>query len=95
MSKALIITPPFWDPVCPPLGMASLKAFAESNGHLVNILDLNTYNSVFKIQNEYFNEVVTQFPYMKNWNIARNGTEMLSIHQMVYMFHENKIFMVR
>ena len=92
MSKALIITPPFWDPVCPPLGMASLKAFAESNGHLVNILDFNTYNSVFQIQNEYFNEVIAQFPYMKSWNIARNGTEMLSIHQMVYMFHENKNF---
>ena len=90
MSKALLITPPFWDPICPPLGIVSIKSFAEKNGHVVNILDLNTSQKIFKIQEEYFSEIKNQFPYMKKWNIERNGTEMLSLHQIVYLYAIHK-----
>lgn len=27
MAKVLLIVPPFWDPVCVPLGISSLKAY--------------------------------------------------------------------
>jgi len=90
MSKALLITPAFWDPICPPLGAASLKSFGEMHGHQINILDLNTHTKIFGAQREYFNEVQNQFPYMKKWNIERNGTEMLSLHQIVYLFAKHK-----
>ena len=86
MSKALLITPPFWDPICPPLGVASLKSFAEINGHQVSIVDFNTHPKIFRAQTEYFDEILRQFPYMKKWNIVRNGTEMLSLHQILYLF---------
>ena len=90
MSKALLITPAFWDPICPPLGTASLKSYAEINGHQIDIVDLNTSPQIFGAQKEYFNEVQQQFPYMKKWNIERNGTEMLSLHQIVYLFAKHK-----
>ncbi len=90
MSKALLITPAFWDPICPPLGTASLKSYAEINGHQIDIVDLNTKPLIFGAQREYFNEVQQQFPYMKKWNIERNGTEMLSLHQIVYLFAKHK-----
>ena len=77
MSKALLITPPFWDPVCPPLGAASLKSFGEMNGNQINIVDLNTHTEIFGAQAEYFDEIQRQFPYMKKWNIERNGTEKI------------------
>ena len=50
MTKALLITPSFWDPICPPLGAASLKSFGEMHGHKVNILDLNTHTKIFGAQ---------------------------------------------
>jgi len=90
MSKALLITSAFWDPVCPPLGVASLKSFAEMEGHQIDIVDLNTHTEIFGTQSEYFDEIQRQFPYMKKWNIERNGTEMLSLHQIAYLFARHK-----
>ena len=90
MAKALLITSAFWDPVCPPLGAASLKSYGEMNGHQIDIVDLNTHEEIFAAQSEYFDEIQRQFPYMKKWNIERNGTEMLSLHQIVYLFARHK-----
>lgn len=90
MSNALIIVPHFWDPICVPLGVSSLKSFAEREGHYVDLLDFNTDDQIFKIQNKYFTTVLEMFPYMKRWNIFRNGTEMLSIHQLLYLNARSK-----
>jgi hypothetical protein len=90
VAKALLIVPHFWDPVCVPLGISSLKAFAESAGHQVELFDFNTVPEVFGIQRAYFTECKSQFPHFSDWNIERNGTEMLSIHQMLYLFARNR-----
>ena len=60
------------------------------NGNRINIVDLNTHAEIFGAQTEYFNEIQRQFSYMKKWNIERNGTEMLSLHQIVYLFAKHK-----
>ncbi len=86
MANALLLVPHFWDPVCVPLGISSLKAHAERHGHRVHLFDFNTVHDVFGIQREYFEEGKRQFPQWHNWNIERNGTEMLSLHQLVYLF---------
>ena len=85
MPNALLIVPPFWDPVCVPLGVSSLKSFAEARGHRVTLFDFNTVSGVFSLQRDYFKEGKRQFPYWENWNIERNGTEALSFHQMLYL----------
>jgi radical SAM superfamily enzyme YgiQ (UPF0313 family) len=84
--KVLLLVPHFWDPVCVPLGICALKAFVETRGHTAELYDFNTDAKIFGIQRQYFDEGKRQFPYWKKWNIARNGTEMLAIHQMVYLF---------
>jgi hypothetical protein len=76
--------------VCVPLGISSLKAYAESRGHSVTLLDLNTDPDIFGAQRAYFAEGKAQFPYWKHWNIERNGTEMLAIHQILYLFARNR-----
>ena len=86
MAKALLIVPHFWDPVCVPLGISSLKAYAEKYGHHVDLFDFNTLPEIFKMQRNYFEEGKLQFPYWNKWNIERNGTEMLAIHQIVYLY---------
>src|SRR5215469_787124 len=90
MAKVLLMVPHFWDPVCVPLGISSLKAFAESHGHEVDLFDFNTVPEVFAVQRAYFNECKSQFPYFSDWNIERNGTEMLAIHQILYLFARNR-----
>ncbi|MDW6005407.1 B12-binding domain-containing radical SAM protein [Vibrio mangrovi] len=86
MTKALLLVPHFWDPVCVPLGVSSLKAWAEIYGHQVDLFDFNTVAGIFDAQRQYFDEGKKQFPEWKLWNIERNGTEMLAQHQMVYLF---------
>lgn len=86
MTRALLILPHFWAPICPPLGISSLKAYAEREGHHVDLFDFNTVPDVFGAQRSYFEEGKQQFPYWENWCIERNGTEMLAFHQMVYLY---------
>ena len=86
MTRALLIVPHFWDPVCVPLGITSLKAYVESAGHRVEVYDFNTVPKVFSAQRAYYEEGERQFPYWKKWYIERNGTEMLALHQILYLF---------
>ena len=72
MAKVLLMVPHFWDPVCVPLGISSLKAFAERNGHNVDLFDFNTVPEVFAVQRAYFAECKAQFPHFNNWNIIKN-----------------------
>lgn len=90
MARALLIVPHFWDPVCVPLGVSSLKAYAETAGHHVELFDFNTVPDVFAAQRAYFEEGKRQFPYWSKWNIERNGTEMLAIHQLMYLYARNR-----
>jgi hypothetical protein len=90
VAKVLLIVPHFWDPVCVPLGISSLKAYAGAHGHEVELLDFNTVPEIFGVQRAYFMECKNQFPHFKDWNIERNGTEMLAIHQMLYLFARNR-----
>jgi hypothetical protein len=90
VTKVLLIVPHFWDPVCVPLGISSLKAFADAHGHDVELLDFNTIPEIFGVQREYFSECKRQFPHFRDWNIERNGTEMLAIHQMLYLYARNR-----
>jgi len=70
--------------------MSSLKAYAESHGHHVDLFDFNTVPEVFAVKRAYFAECKAQFPYFKDWNIERNGTEMLAIHQLLYLYSRNR-----
>ena len=90
MAKVLLVVPHFWDPVCVPLGISSLKAYAESHGHSVDLFDCNTVPEVFAVQRAYFSECKAQMPYFAGWNIERNGTEMLAIHQILYLYSRNR-----
>jgi Radical SAM superfamily len=90
MARVLLMVPHFWDPVCVPLGISSLKAFAETQGHSVELFDFNTVPEIFGVQRAYFAECKKQFPYFGGWNIERNGTEMLAIHQILYLFSRNR-----
>jgi len=84
-KKVLLLVPPFWDPVCVPLGVSSLKAFAERRGHPVDIFDFNAKPKIFSLQRRYFDLGKRMFPRWTKWNIERNGTEALAVHQILFL----------
>lgn len=77
--------PHFWDPLCPPMGITSLKSYLEERGHQVFIYDFNSDPEIFTIQYKYFDLGAQQIPKWKKWNIRRNGVDCLSQHQAVYL----------
>lgn len=85
MQKTLLIVPHFWDPICVPLGICSLKAYVEQFNHKVDLFDYNTVPKIFGMQRKYFEEGMRQFHYWQKWNIYRNGTDMLAFHQLAYL----------
>ena len=54
MARALLLVPHFWDPVCVPLGVCSLKAYADRAGHDVRLYDFNTVSSIIGAKRLYF-----------------------------------------
>jgi hypothetical protein len=49
--------------ICVPLGVSSLKTYVEGEGHHVDLLDFNTNDQIFKLQNKYFLTVLKIFPF--------------------------------
>ncbi len=90
MARALLFVPHFWDPICCPLGISSLKAYAEAAGHQVDLFDMNTVQRVFSAQRDYFDEGKRQFPRWKDWFIERNAAEALALHQIIYLFGRDR-----
>jgi hypothetical protein len=85
-NKILLIMPPFWDPICPPQGIVSLKSYLDGRGYEVNIVDFNTDGYLFSLQQNYFELAISKFPQWKFLNIPRNGPRYFARHQLVWFY---------
>lgn len=85
MLDCLLLVPPFWDPVCVPLGVSSLNAYLKTNGLASDVYDYNVDPQLFGIQKRYFDAIKSIFPFWNDWNIERNGTEMFALHQLAHL----------
>lgn len=90
MARALLLVPNFWDPLCPPVGISALKAYAQREGHQVNAVDFNTVGIVGRTQRDYFDEGRAQLPSWRDWNVERNGAEAFALHQILFLFHSHR-----
>lgn len=82
--KSLLLMPPFWDPYCPPLGIASLQAYLRHHGHDVAIFDFNTDAAIWRCQRRYMEMFVDAVPSAGGWNIMRLGPDYFARHQMAW-----------
>jgi hypothetical protein len=89
-KKLLLIMPPFWDPICPPQGIVSLKSYLDKKGYDVNIVDLNTDGYLFGLQQKYFDRAISHFPHWKFLNIPRNGPRYFARHQLVWFYSRQR-----
>ncbi|MGF1528563.1 MAG: B12-binding domain-containing radical SAM protein [Candidatus Competibacterales bacterium] len=85
MASSLLLMAPFWDPYCPPLGIASIQAYMRQRGRSVNIFDFNTDKIVWRGQRQYFDGLVELIPRAKGWNIMRLGPDYFARHQMAWL----------
>ena len=80
-NKLLLIMPPFWDPICPPQGIVSLKSYLDNRGYDVAIADFNTDGYLFSLQQKYFEYAKSHFPQWEFLNIPRNVPRYFARHQ--------------
>lgn len=83
MTNIDLVFAPFWSPVVPPHGIASLSSFLKENGHEVRTIDLNVeLPSIYKI-----------FKKMMSMPIDLEATiESLSYPFLVSLFYNEKNF---
>ncbi|HRY52926.1 MAG TPA: hypothetical protein P5089_03775, partial [Candidatus Portnoybacteria bacterium] len=85
-KRILLIMPSFWDPICPPQGIVSLRSYIEKLGYEVFIRDFNTDPRLFDLQRKYFELGLKLFPHWKFLNIFRNGPRYFARHQLAWFF---------
>jgi len=83
--KSFLVMAPFWDPYCPPLGIASLQASLKEKGHAVAIYDYNTDTRIWRAYLSYFKAFQEIVPASRTWNIMRLGPDYFSRHQMAWL----------
>lgn len=83
--KTFLAMAPFWDPYCPPLGIASLQAYLKQRGHDVAIFDYNTDPQIWRPYRAYFELLQDVLPETREWNIMRLGPDYFSRHQMAWL----------
>ncbi|MEM8730222.1 MAG: radical SAM protein [Pseudomonadota bacterium] len=76
---------PFWDPYCPPLGIASIQAYLKQRGRQTAIFDMNTDKEIWRRQRQYFDVLVDVIPQAAKWNIMRLGPDYFARHQMAWL----------
>lgn len=83
--KSLLVMAPFWDPYCPPLGIASLQASLKQRGRDVAIRDFNTDSQIWRGYLAYFQAYQQIVPASRGWNIMRLLPTYLCRHQMAWL----------
>ncbi len=86
MNNILMLLLPFWTPMIPPVGIASLKSYLENHGYRVTIGDANTDDGYKAIYYKYFNSLREHVPVEKQGNFFSIGTDVLRNHMMAYIF---------
>jgi len=86
IKRILLIMPPFWDPICPPQGIVSLKAYLDTKGYTVYISDLNLDSNIFNLQRRYFELIISYLPHWRYLNIYRNGPRYFARHQLIWFY---------
>ncbi len=88
--KILLALLPYWTPLIPPQGIASLKVFLERHGYKVKAVDANVNKEFKDIYERYFNTLKKCIP-ASNWgNLYNIGHDVLRNHMMACLNHSDE-----
>lgn len=80
---------PFWTPLIPPMGIASLKVFLQSRGFRVRTVDATIELCFKEIYDGYFRFLRSHIPVEKRGNFYNIGHDLQQNHFMAHM-HKNE-----
>jgi radical SAM superfamily enzyme YgiQ (UPF0313 family) len=83
--RILLLLPPFWPPLIPPMGLATLKARLRSEGFTsVITIDLNAADALRLHQRRYFEILRSCVPAGKRGVLGKMGHEVLENHLLIW-----------
>ncbi len=83
-ERVLLITLPFWSPLIPAQGIASLKSFLQQYGYKVMAVDATSENSFMELYNKYFEVLREIVPPNHRGNFFNIGHDVLRNHMMAH-----------
>jgi radical SAM superfamily enzyme YgiQ (UPF0313 family) len=89
-DKLLLLMLPFWTPLIPPQGIASLKSFLQKHGYNVKTVDANVEEVFKEIFEMYFGTLREFVPENKRGNFFRVGDDVLRNHMMAHLNYTDK-----
>ncbi len=89
-KKILLVLLPYWAPVLPPVGLARLKSFLQTNGYVVKVVDLIVKNEALEFYYGYFDVLKKCIPQEKRGNFKNIGHDVLRNHMMAHCNYENE-----
>ncbi|UCH98411.1 MAG: radical SAM protein [Candidatus Aminicenantes bacterium] len=90
MKKILLAILPYWDPMIPPMGITTLKAFLQEHGYKVRTVDLIVKKECLDFYNNYFETLKKCVPEEKRGNFNNIGHDVLQSHLMAHWNHNHK-----
>jgi radical SAM superfamily enzyme YgiQ (UPF0313 family) len=83
-EKILLALLPFWSPLIPPMGLACLKSFLQTNGYQVTAVDSNVDEKLREYYDNYFDTLRGFVPQDKFGNFYSIGQDILRNHLMAH-----------
>lgn len=88
--KILLSILPYWDPMIPPMGIATLKAFLQRHGYIVKSVDLVVKKESLDFYSNYFQTLRKCIPEEKQGNFNNIGHDVLQNHMMAYQNNKDE-----
>lgn len=89
-EKILLAILPYWDPMIPPMGITSLKAFLQKYGYKVKTVDLIVKEECLDFYKNYFDMLRECVPVEKQGNFNNIGHDVLQNHMMAHQNYTNE-----
>lgn len=89
-TKILLAALPFWSPLIPAQGIASLKVFLQGHGYRVKAVDMTADNELLEFYRAYFNILKECIPREKQGNFYNIGHDVLRNHMMAHTNYQNR-----
>jgi hypothetical protein len=89
-KKILLAILPYWDPMIPPMGITTLKAFLQKHGYEVRTGDLIVKNESLDFYNNYFEALKKCVPEEKRGNFNNIGHDVLQCHMMAHQHYTDE-----
>ncbi len=89
-ARVLLAVTPFWDPLIPPQGIASIKAFLQKKGFQVKTVDTNIESQFMNRYNEYFDYIKSIVPEEKHGNFFSIGHFVLQNQMSAHFNHTDE-----